>query len=70
MTTPIFASPLSVNANRSLSKVLRDDQIAPLSRMRSATLNKIEHAVIALYSSSQEHEVTMHAIAQHAHVSL
>lgn len=56
--------------NRSLSQVLNSEQIAPLSKMRPATLSKIEHAVIDLFATSDDSDVTMQAIAKRANVSL
>ena len=57
-------------SHSSLSQVLSDEQLAPLSQMRPITLQKIEQAVIDLYAISEDKEVTMQAIAKQANVSL
>lgn len=62
-------SQIMVNTSNNPKRV-NDKALAPLSKMRPATLDSIERAVHQLFSGSNTQEVTMIQIAQTANVSL
>ncbi|MEZ7502711.1 MULTISPECIES: TetR/AcrR family transcriptional regulator [Psychrobacter] len=57
-------------AGKALKSKLRNKQLKPISAMRPATLNKLEKAVLLLFSNHDPSEVSMIQIANAANMSL
>ena len=57
-------------AGKALKSKLRNKQLKPISAMRPATLNKLEKAVLLLFSNHDPTEVSMIQIASTANMSL
>lgn len=57
-------------AGKALKSKLRNKQLKPISAMRPATLNKLEKAVLLLFSNHDPCEVSMIQIANAANMSL
>nr|WP_315199413.1 TetR/AcrR family transcriptional regulator [uncultured Aquabacterium sp.] len=57
-------------STRAAPPATTDERRAALGSMRADTLNRIEQAVLTLFSSRDFHEVTLLDVAKEAHVSL
>jgi AcrR family transcriptional regulator len=62
--------PMSPTERRRASSITPDDRRAALSSMRADTLQRIERAVLALFSEQDFHEVSLIDVAKSANVSL
>ncbi len=62
--------PSSPTERRRASSITPDDRRATLSSMRADTLQRIERAVLALFSEQDFHEVSLIDVAKSANVSL